>query len=949
MKNRTTATIVIFFLFTTFFLAQNNRSEERVDTTKTKTNFTKSINGVAATGDDILIKDVDGNSLIRIIDEGNFGVLQLKNGTPSILTNKIYSQGNKLFYNGEQFTISGSDTSSGWQDNGSSVILRDATDSVGIGITNPTNKLSVNGTVKMTGFKLSTGASNGHVLTTNANGVGTWQASSGGSGTDNDWTIIGNDMYSNNSGNIGIGVNNPIIKLHVKGNDGVIFDGFSGSQDSLNLGAGTRFMWYMKTEALRAGSVEGNQWNNSEIGKRSFATGYSTIASLDETVALGEKTTANNYNATAMGSETTASGQFSTAFGKLTTASGNSSTSFGKNTTAQGNTSISFGLNTTAEGPASTVFGKNTKTDTTQTPGSANASVAMGISTKSLGQYSVSLGTNTNADAYSSLVIGSYNIGGGNPISSTIATDPLFEIGNGDSFNPSNALTVLKNGNLGIGIEIPTNSLDVNGTTKINGISLTTGANNGYILISDTSGVGSWKSPSSINDDDWIINGNDMYSYHSGQVGIGTGTPIAKLHGKDGNGVLFEGVFNSGNIPIEGVTGRRLMWYPSKAAFRVGYVFSDVWNSINTGNYSVAMGKELEASGSSATAIGSNNKATNSASTALGWYTNATGIASTSSGFQNSSTAASGNYSTAMGINSVSSGEASTAMGYYSSATGNKSTSFGESNEAGGYASTAFGYKNEIRGNFSTGIGYKAGKRSDKQGSVVFTGDTTRLSAYFSQQSNRFDAIYQGGYRFYTNSNYSSGVKMDEFSNSWSSISDSTKKENFKSTNGEEILNKISKFKLTSWNYKGQDKSKFRHYGPMAQDFYSAFGHDGVGTIGNDTTIASADIDGIIFNSVQALIERNNLLTEKSSIIQEQINILTDEIEKLEFVFIQTNDEYFKPYDYNEKLENSISTSNGISTDTKQLSLEFENIKQTLDEYFKKSNLNINVMYQFKN
>ena len=70
--------------------------------------------------------------------------------------------------------------------------------------------------------------------------------------------------------------------------------------------------------------------------------------------------------------------------------------------------------------------------------------------------------------------------------------------------------------------------------------------------------------------------------------------------------------------------------------------------------------------------------------------------------------------------------------------------------------------------------------------------------------------------------------------------SDKTKKENFQPVDGEEVLGKIRGFELTSWNFIGHDPKEFRHYGPMAQDFFAAFGHDGVGQIGSETTINSA-------------------------------------------------------------------------------------------------------------
>ncbi len=46
---------------------------------------------------------------------------------------------------------------------------------VGIGTTNPAEKLEVSGTIKMTGFNMPTGAGNGYVLTSDGTGRGSWQ------------------------------------------------------------------------------------------------------------------------------------------------------------------------------------------------------------------------------------------------------------------------------------------------------------------------------------------------------------------------------------------------------------------------------------------------------------------------------------------------------------------------------------------------------------------------------------------------------------------------------------------------------------------------------------------------------------------------------------------------------------------------------------------------------
>ena len=61
---------------------------------------------------------------------------------------------------------------------------------------------------------------------------------------------------------------------------------------------------------------------------------------------------------------------------------------------------------------------------------------------------------------------------------------------------------------------------------------LSDGATNGYILQSDASGNANWVDPltvETLNDNDWALSGNDMYSLPTGNVGIGTSIPNATL------------------------------------------------------------------------------------------------------------------------------------------------------------------------------------------------------------------------------------------------------------------------------------------------------------------------------------------------------------------------------------------------------------------------------------
>jgi uncharacterized small protein (DUF1192 family) len=94
-------------------------------------------------------------------------------------------------------------------------------------------------------------------------------------------------------------------------------------------------------------------------------------------------------------------------------------------------------------------------------------------------------------------------------------------------------------------------------------------------------------------------------------------------------------------------------------------------------------------------------------------------------------------------------------------------------------------------------------------------------------------------------------------------VYDKTKKEKFRPVDGEAVLGKLRSFILPSWNYRGHDEKSFRHYGPMAQDFYAAFGHDEIGTIGTETTINSGDMAGILMISAQQLEKRTSTLREE--------------------------------------------------------------------------------------
>mgnify|MGYP002777896078 CR=1 FL=1 len=181
------------------------------------------------------------------------------------------------------------------------------------------------------------------------------------------------------------------------------------------------------------------------------------------------------------------------------------------------------------------------------------------------------------------------------------------------------------------------------------------------------------------------------------------------------------------------------------------------------------------------------------------------------------------------------------------------STALGWEVTAKGQGSTALGVKTIASGAYSTALGVNA-STDGKDGAFVI-GDNSKSQLLVSGADNQFSARFVGGYQLFTNRQMTIGVSLAGGGNSWEVISDSTKKENFRPADGAQFLRKIAAMRLGSWNYRGQDKTRMRHYGPMAQDFFAAFGHDGVGTVGCDTLINQADFDGVNLIAIKALLQ----------------------------------------------------------------------------------------------
>ena len=358
----------------------------------------------------------------------------------------------------------------------------------------------------------------------------------------------------------------------------------------------------------------------------------------------------------------------------------------------------------------------------------------------------------------------------------------------------------------------------------------------------------------------WVFNSPSLYINFKSNIDFNTGA---------GFSLLFRRLYdNSSSLPdVSGFTGKALFFNTKNGAFRSGYLDNSV-----QGFYSTAMGYQTTASGSYSTAMGRITTASGVESTAMGHFTNASGEASTAMG---DATTASGFVSTAMGYGTIANGSYSTAIGYGTEASGGRSIATGFATTASGYISTAMGDFTTASGDYSTAMGNRV-STNGQEGCFIIGDRSTTSTVMTSPAPNNFRARFANGYRLYTSANYSTGCSLNAGDNAWTTGSDVNTKENFADVNGEDFLKKIAGLSLTSWNYKTQNPKTFRHYGPMAQDFYAAFGKDKYGTIGNDTTINSADFAGVSFIAIQALEKRTAVQQQE---LEQNINALKKETE----------------------------------------------------------------------
>ena len=309
-----------------------------------------------------------------------------------------------------------------------------------------------------------------------------------------------------------------------------------------------------------------------------------------------------------------------------------------------------------------------------------------------------------------------------------------------------------------------------------------------------------------------------------------------------------------GIIPASGA-GYRLMYHPFKAALRFGHANSTEWDDANVGFYSFAGGESSQATAFATFAFGDQTKVTGVDAAGFGGSNEVSGTAGFTAGASNN----------VCGFGSVAIG--------FTNTTGSIDGS-GNCVAGNGQGAVAIGYRVTADADYAVAIGHRAS--ANGHDGVFVAGDESTTDSIEAVADNEFAARYAGGYRFRTNATLTTGCNLPAGSGVFSCSSSRDVKENFKPVSGEQILRRLRSVPVTSWNYI-PDPVKAKHIGPMAQDFYKAFG---TGT--NETEIGLLDANGIALAAAQALDKRTQDLQTQLEAKDRRIRDLEARMAKIE-------------------------------------------------------------------
>ena len=220
------------------------------------------------------------------------------------------------------------------------------------------------------------------------------------------------------------------------------------------------------------------------------------------------------------------------------------------------------------------------------------------------------------------------------------------------------------------------------------------------------------------------------------------------------------------------------------------------------------------------------------------------------------------------GTNNVVSGEGGyVAAGGYNTASGLGAVVDGGFNSTAGgtFATIPGGYENSAAGTYSFAAGARAS--AAQNGTFVWSDGSDGDATLTSTRAYEFLARASGGVTFWTNAASTVGATLAPGSGTWASASDRNLKTDVVRVDDAAVLDKVSALPISRWSYKSEHG--VRHVGPMAQDFYAAFG---VGE--DDKHITSIDEDGVALAAIKALHARVGALGAENAALRSQLAAL---------------------------------------------------------------------------
>jgi hypothetical protein len=310
------------------------------------------------------------------------------------------------------------------------------------------------------------------------------------------WTINGNDIYNSNSGNVGVATSSPQSRLDVNGGL-TLRNGSIGTQIAFGYAGSASYQNAIRTRH-NSGAQQGNAfdfytWNLNDDAVDAVGTKH--VFTIDGNGNVGVGTQNPSHQLQVEGDAYIRNGM-----------------QVDNNLVINGNSNLN---GTVMVNTSSATQRLNVNGGMALMNGGFGPQITLGYGGGAQYQHAIRTRHDDGYQQGNAIDFLLWNLG----------TDGVTDVGS------KNVMSLLGNGNVGIGTTNPQAQLEVNGSLRTNTFQMTNGASNNYVLTSDGAGNGTWQPFSS----GWAANGSNIYNNNGGNVGVGFSAPDARLLVSDGS------------------------------------------------------------------------------------------------------------------------------------------------------------------------------------------------------------------------------------------------------------------------------------------------------------------------------------------------------------------------------------------------------------------------------